>query len=374
MPDQTAGSKAALDHAERLCRRLETVRETMASLERPPGVLLVVSAENRRYLTGFTGSSGAAIITASRAIFVTDFRYIDQAGLECPGWEIVRQGPLMVDTLAEVIAGLGEDRVGFEREYATFGLYEDLASRLKGFRLTPVGQVVESARELKEEEEIDLIRRAAALGDKVLTEVLPLLRPGAAERDIALEIEYLMRKLGAEDAAFDTIVASGARSSLPHGKASAKLLEPGDFVTIDMGARFGGYCSDLTRTFVLSPVTDRQKEIYALVLEAQEKALAACRPGRIGREVDEVARDIISARGHGEHFGHGLGHGVGLAVHEGPRLAPTGDRILRAGNVVTVEPGVYITGWGGVRIEDLVVVRPDGVEVLSSFPKELMVL
>lgn len=355
-------------------RRLEALRKAMAALDRRPGVLIVTSPENRRYMTGFTGSSGAAVITADKAIFITDFRYLDQAALECPGWEIVRQGPVLADTVAEVLNRLGEERVGFEREQATFAWYEDLATRLKGFDLIPVGPVVERVREIKTEDEIELIREAASLTDKTLGEVIPLLRPGVAERDVALEIEYRMRKLGADGAAFPTIVASGVRSAMPHGRASDKVLAAGDFVTIDMGAAYKGYCADLTRTFVLSHVTEEQKKVYDLVLEAQEKSLAGVKPGRTGKEVDAVARDIISAAGHGEHFGHGLGHAVGLAVHEGPRLAPTSDRVLEPGHVVTVEPGVYVTGWGGVRIEDLVVVRTDGCEVLSKFSKQLMVL
>jgi len=354
--------------------RLDRTRKAMAALDPAPEVLLVANPENRRYLTGFTGSSGVAAVTASRAIFITDFRYIDQARMECPGWEIVRQGTVMLDTVAEVLTSLGARRVGFERSHATYGFYEDLATRLEGRDLIPTSDIVESIRLVKDEGEIDLIRRAAAIADEALEDILPMLRPGVAECEIALEIEYRMRKLGAEGPAFDTIVASGPRSALPHGRASERVLAAGDFVTIDMGARVEGYNSDLTRTFVLSPVTGQQKEIYELVREAQEKALTAVRPGPTGKEIDAVARDIISRRGHGEHFGHGLGHGVGLAVHEGPRLAPTGDKSLQAGNVVTVEPGVYITGWGGVRIEDLSVVRPDGVEVLSSFPKDLKVL
>lgn len=376
-----AAARAAgtADRAAETARRLAAVREALAALDRKPGVFIVASPEtsrpeNLRYLTGFTGSSGAAVITASKALFVTDFRYVDQVKLECPGWEIVRQGPVMADTLAEVVRGLGEERVGFEREHATFAAYEDLSTRLRGFEMVPVGPIVERAREIKEESEIDLIRQAAALTDKTLSDVLPLLKPGVAERDIALEIEYRMRKLGADAPAFPSIVASGVRGAMPHGRASDKRLAAGEFVTIDMGAMVKGYASDLTRTFAISSVTEEQRKVYDLVLEAQEKSLAAVRPGRTGKEVDAVARDIIAAAGHGEHFGHGLGHSLGLAVHEAPRLAPLSDRVLEPGHVVTVEPGVYVTGWGGVRIEDLVVVRPDGPEVLSKFPKKLVIL
>lgn len=371
--DLALGNRTA-DRAAATARRLAAARKALASLERRPGVFVVTSPENRRYLTGFSGSSGAAVVTPTKALFVTDFRYVDQAALECPGWEIVRQGPVMADTVAEVVSQLGEERVGFERELATFGWYEDVATRLKGFELVPVGPIVERIREVKEESEIALIREAANLTDQALGEAVSLLRPGMPEREIALEIEHRMRKLGADGAAFPTIVASGVRSAMPHGRASAKLLAAGDFVTIDMGAMVGGYCSDLTRTFILSPMTEEQEKVYALVSDAQVKSLAAVKPGRTGKEVDAVSRDIIGGAGHGEHYGHGLGHSLGLAVHEAPRLAPNSDRILEPGMVVTVEPGVYVTGWGGVRIEDLVVVRPDGCEVLSQFPKKLMVL
>lgn len=355
-------------------RRLAAVRQAMASLERRPGALVVSSPENRRYLTGFTGSSGTAVVSRDKAVFVTDFRYLDQAALECAGWEIVRQSPVMADTVAEVVTKLGEERVGFERELATFAWYEDLATRLKGFELVPVGPIIERVREVKEDSEIALIREAVNITDRALGQAVPLLRPGMAEREIALEIEYRMRKLGADGAAFPTIVASGVRSAMPHGRASEKLLASGDFVTIDMGAMYGGYCADLTRTFILSPVTEEQEKVYALVFEAQTKSLAAVRAGRVGREVDAVSRDIIGAAGHRDHYGHGLGHSLGLAVHESPRLAPTSDRVLEPGMMMTVEPGVYVTGWGGVRIEDLVVVREDGCEVLSQFPKKMMVL
>ncbi len=361
-------------------RRLAEVRRALAALERRPGALVVVSPEhpryrdNLRYLTGFTGSSGAAVVTTDKAIFVTDFRYLEQAAQECAGWEIIAQGPVMVDTVAEVLTKLGEERVGFERQWATFALYEELATRLKGYELVPVGPVVEQVRLVKTEDEIALIREAAAITDKALGEVLPLLRPGIAERDVATEIAYRMRKLGADEPAFPTIVASGVRSAMPHGEASGKALAAGDFVTVDTGAMYKGYCSDLTRTFVLGGATEEQKKVYELVREAQAEALAAVKAGRTGKQIDAVARDIIAAAGHGQHFGHGLGHGVGLAVHEGPRLSPTYDLPLEPGEVVTVEPGVYVTGWGGVRIEDLVVVRADGGEVLSKFPKELTVL
>jgi len=359
---------------EATARRLEKTRKAMVSLDRRPGVLVVNSQSNRRYLTGFSGSSGAALVGTGRAVLVTDFRYIDQAEAECPGWEIVRQGPVMADTVAEVLTGLGEEGIGFEREQATFAWYEDLATRLKGFELIPVSGLVEGIRAVKDEDEIALIRQAASLTDKALEDVLPMLRPGVTEHDVAVELEYRMRKLGADAPAFDTIVASGARSAMPHGRASGKVLAAGDFVTIDMGARVGGYASDLTRTFVMSHASREQEKVYRLVLEAQEKSLAAVRPGRTGKQIDAVARDIIATAGHGDHFGHGLGHSVGLDVHETPRLAATSDAAVEPGNVITVEPGVYVSGWGGVRIEDLVVVRPDGAEVLSRFPKKLMVL
>jgi Xaa-Pro aminopeptidase len=227
---------------------------------------------------------------------------------------------------------------------------------------------------VKDAGELAVIREAVALADQTFTHILPHLKPGVAERDIAIEIEYFMKRAGAEGEAFGTIVASGARSAMPHGRASTKLLEAGDFVTMDFGARWNGYHSDLTRTVVLGKASDRQREIYAIVREAQETGLRAIRAGVTGKDADAAARKVIEDRGYGDHFGHGLGHGLGRSVHDGGSLSPRSDTTLAAGMVMTVEPGVYIEGWGGVRIEDDVVVTETGCEVLTRSTKELLEL
>ncbi|MDQ7793007.1 MAG: Xaa-Pro peptidase family protein [bacterium] len=337
------------------------------------GGLLVMTAENRRYLTGFTGSWGAVLLTPAETVLLTDSRYVEQAATEAPGCRVLRHGAEWSQTLGETVTGMGLHRLGFEKENVTVGLYEKLSAALPGTELVPTEGRVEAGRAIKDDGELQSIRSAAALTDQVLTEALELIRPGMIESELALALELGLRRNGAE-VAFEIIVASGPRSSLPHGRPSDRVLAAGDLVTIDMGARVNGYHSDLTRTFALGKPDSRQEEIYQVVREAQTAALAGMKPGMTGREADALARDIINARGFGEYFGHGLGHGVGLAVHEGPRVSLTGETALREGNVVTVEPGIYIPGWGGVRIEDLVVLRPTGVEMLSSFTRELVVL
>jgi Xaa-Pro aminopeptidase len=358
---------------EAFAARRAGVHERMARLDPAPDALLVTGPENRRYLTGFTGSAGMVLLVGGDALLVTDGRYVEQATEEAPGCRVVRHAPEPFDTLRELVQAAGLRTLGFEKEHVTFAFHEKLAAALTEVMLVPTAGVVESGRAVKEEGELEHIRHAARLVDEVLGEVVRMVRPGISERDIALEIEFRLKRRGA-GLAFEPIVASGPRSALPHGRASDRVIETGDFVTIDMGALWHGYASDLTRTFVIGRVDARQEEVYHVVLEAQSRAMEGLRPAMTGREVDALAREVITARGYGDEFGHGLGHGVGLAVHEGPRLSPTGEARLEEGNVVTVEPGVYVPGWGGVRIEALVVVRAHGAERLSGFPRELTVL
>lgn len=228
---------------------------------------------------------------------------------------------------------------------------------------------------IKDETELGLMRRAAEIADQAFAEVLPLVKPGVAERDLAAELEYRMKRLGAEGPAFETIVASGFRSSLPHGRASEKRIEHGDFVTFDFGAIYRGYCSDMTRTVVVGEPTEKQREIYGIVLEAQRRGVAACRAGITGKELDAVCRSYIAEKGYGEAFGHGTGHGVGRFIHEGPKVSLRGENDrLEAGMVVTIEPGIYLPGWGGVRIEDMVLVTETGCEPFTKTPKDLLIL
>jgi len=339
--------------------------------------LLVTDLTNVRWLTGFTGSSGAAVVAVNgRRRFITDFRYLTQSAEQLDeSW--ARE--ISTDLLEGVVKQLpdeGELRLGFDdanlsvRDHARLGrLVRD------GVELVAAGGAVEGLRVVKDAGELDRVRAAAKLADEALAEVLTRGLAGRTERDVALDIEFTMRRMGAEAVSFPPIVAAGAHGALPHAAPREVEIPAGTLCVVDWGAVLDGYASDCTRTYGTGGEVDpRDRAVYDLVARAQEAALAAVRPGPTGREVDAVARAIIDAAGHAEHFGHGLGHGVGLEVHEGPRLAKTGDDALAPGNVVTVEPGVYVPGAVGVRIEDLVIVTDDGAEVVSSLPKALQVI
>lgn len=334
--------------------------------------LLIYKPENRRYLTGFSGSTGYVFITAEKAWFITDFRYTEQAERECHDYAIHLLNSAR--PLEVILNETGIQRLAFEDNFMTYQFYKTLTDKLNNVELIPAGEAIESLRMIKSDEEIEKITKAAVITDKAFEHILNYIQPGITENAIALELEFYMKKLGATALAFDTIAASGVRSSMPHGVATDKQIEEGDFLTLDFGCIVEGYCSDMTRTVVVGKATEKQKEIYGIVLAAQEAALKAIKEGQTGQEVDKVARDVISSRGYGEFFGHGLGHGVGLEVHEAPRLSATGNNILLENMVVTDEPGIYLPGFGGVRIEDLVVVKKNGCEVLSKSPKHLIEL
>jgi Xaa-Pro aminopeptidase len=340
---------------------------------READVLLVTDLINVRWLTGFTGSNAAAVVgrEGSRR-FVTDFRYLTQSAEEVdPAWE----REIAVDLLAGVVKGLpgsGELRVAFDDAHMSVKDHGRLAGMVRaGIELVPAGGAIEALRAIKDADELEAIRAAARLADDALTEVLGRGLVGRTEREVALDLEFTMRRMGAQAASFPPIVAAGEHGALPHATPRDVAIPAGTLVVVDWGAQLDGYASDCTRTYATGDIDPRDGQVYELVLQAQEAALAAVRPGPTGREVDAVARSIIDAAGHAEHFGHGLGHGVGLDVHEGPRLSKQGETALAAGMVVTVEPGVYVPGAVGVRIEDLVIVTDDGAEVVSSLPKEL---
>jgi len=352
--------------------------------EREVDVLLVATAVNVRYLTGFTGTSGLALIAADEAgdhRFFTDFRYAIQSAAQVPSEfhrEIVA-GDLLEAT-AEALASstnTTDRRLGFDETSLTVKQHARLGELLGvEWELVPCAGAVERLRAVKDAGEIERIRAAATLADEALQEVLEAGVVGRTERDVAIDLELRMRRLGAEGASFPSIVAAGAHGALPHAEPRARAIHKNALLTIDWGAMHEGYCSDCTRTYATGErISTLAREVYELVLCAQEKALVAVRPGPSGLEVDGVARELIERAGHGEHFGHGLGHGVGMEVHEGPRLSPlAGDEPLLVGNVVTVEPGVYLPGRLGVRIEDLVAITVDGQEVLSRLGKELTVV
>ncbi|HXF82113.1 MAG TPA: aminopeptidase P family protein [bacterium] len=335
--------------------------------------MLISKPENRRYLSGFTGSAGFALVTPCESLLLVDFRYVEQARAQAAGFEVVTADRQFIDTLAEVVAARRLTRIGFEADHLTVKQHAEFAQRLTPATLAAIDGV-DRLRWVKDETELAHIARAAAIADDAFQHVLPLLRPGAVERDIALELEVFMRRHGAEREAFETIVASGPRSALPHGRAADRPLQTGDFVTLDFGATVEGYVSDCTRTVVIGEASAKQREVYEIVRAAHAAALAGIRPGLTGREADALARTVIAQAGYGEAFGHSLGHGVGLAVHEGPTLSPREDAVLAAGHVVTVEPGIYLPGWGGVRIENLVVITADGCRSLTGLPTELLVL
>jgi Xaa-Pro aminopeptidase len=363
------------DRAERLAAELRA---------REIDVLLVATPINLRYLSGFTGTSGLAWIFAARPaghLFLTDFRYAAQSAAQVSDAfqrEIVA-GDLLEGAVEALAASgnLAGGRLGFDDASLTVKQHTRLTELLgEEWELVPFAGAVEGLRAVKDAGEIDRIRAASRLADEALRETLEAGVVGRAERDVAIELELRMRRLGAEGASFPSIVAAGAHGALPHAEPRAREIHKNALVTIDWGALHEGYCSDCTRTYATGErISERAREVYELVLAAQEQALAAVRAGPNGKEVDAVARDLIEAAGEGEHFGHGLGHGVGIEVHEGPRLSRlASEDPLLVGNVVTVEPGVYLPGRLGVRIEDLVVVRKDGQEVLTRLSKELTVI
>lgn len=351
-------------------KRIERVRGAMP--EQVDGIL-VFQPQNRRWISGFTGSSGVAVLgREGQPVFLTDFRYTEQAAEQCPGYEIVRHGLDLVGDIKEVLGRLGIKRLGFEKDFVTYGQYAKLTEGLEGIELLPMDDTIMEVRSIKDEEEIELMVEAQAIADKAFAHILGYLRPGLTERKVALELERYMQDLGATGASFDIIVASGPRSALPHGVASDRVLQNNEFVKMDFGCVYKGYCSDMTRTVVLGTADEKQKEVYNIVLEAQMTAIKGIKAGITGKDADGLAREVITAKGYGDHFGHGLGHGIGLAVHELPRAGATSENVLAVNSIVTVEPGIYIPGWGGVRIEDMVVVQEGGCRNLTNSRKELI--
>lgn len=331
--------------------------------------LLVTGLVNLRYLTGFTGTNGVCIVGPGIRRFITDFRYRERAAAEVEGFDR-EEGPREI--LEALSQGWPRDfRLGFEDQHLSVRRHRRLREILpEHVELVPAGGAVEAERAVKEPGELARIAAAAALADEALREALERGVLGRSEREVGVAVEEAMRRRGAQPS-FPTIVASGSNGALPHAESRDVEIERDALVTIDWGAQLDGYCSDCTRTFASGSPSAELREMHELVRRAQAAGLDVIRPGPVGREVDAVAREVIVAAGHAEHFGHGLGHGVGLEVHEDPRLATTSETPLTAGNVVTVEPGVYVPGLGGVRIEDLVVVTDRGADVLSGLDKSL---
>jgi len=349
---------------------LEQIRQKLSELNCQ--AFVSTNRISRRYLTKFTGSAGLVWIDQINQILITDFRYTEQATEQAVGWQVLEDNNFL-DRVAALIKEHNITRLAFESEFITVAEYQTWQSKL-GVDLVSTENFILDFRMVKTPEEIQFISQAAKIADQAFAKLLPLIKPGVQEIEIALELEYQMKKLGAAGLAFDSIVAGGPRGALPHAVPGNRPFQVGDFVVMDFGCNYQGYCSDMTRTVVIGEPTDKHLEIYNLVLKAQLAGLAAVQPGRTGQEVDQVARDIIAEAGYGDNFGHSLGHGVGLEIHEEPRLSKTGNIVLQPGMVVTVEPGVYLSGWGGVRIEDLVVVTETGCQILSQTSKELHII
>ncbi|MBI3980217.1 MAG: aminopeptidase P family protein [Chloroflexi bacterium] len=349
--------------------RLARLRAVLAERDLP--AILVSNPQNRRYLSGFTGSAGFLAITADRAVLATDFRYVEQAGQQAPGFSVFRIERTLTPHFADLVRLLGVRRLAVESSHLTVAAFADLAGAATeaGAELVPVAGLVEDLRKTKDAAELAGLERAIAVADAAFAEVSRRIAPGMTERQVAWELEKHMREGGAEAVAFEIIVASGPNGALPHARPTDRPIGLGEPVVIDMGAQVNGYCSDMTRTIVLGEPDDTFRRVYRIVDRAQQAGATGIRPGMSGADADRLARAIIAGAGYGEQFGHGLGHGIGLAVHELPTLRSTSEDVLAAGMVFSVEPGIYLPGWGGVRIEDLVVLEAGGPRTLTRSAK-----
>ena len=347
--------------------RLQAIREQFSGWE--VEAVMLTNANNRRWLSNFTGSAGIVFITATEAYLATDFRYWEQAEKQSPDFRLVKLVKRQED-LAKLFTDLGIKKIGFEVEHVTVAAHDRL-NEIEGITWVGLPAIVEPLRQIKREAEVDAIFAAAQIADIAMATFKHIARPGVSEKAAAWQLEKIMRETGADGLAFDIIVATGTNSALPHHRPSDREMAEGDVIVVDLGAQLNGYNSDITRTFHLgSEPDDKFWQIYNLVAEAHKQAIAGIRPGISGKDADALARNLIDDGGYKENFGHSLGHGVGLQVHEGPNLSFRNEDGLNAGNIVTVEPGIYLPEWGGVRIEDLVLVTENGVRTLSHCPKE----
>jgi len=347
--------------------RLARLRQVMN--EHGLDSLLVTRREDVRYLSGFTGSSGSLLVTSGRSCLITDFRYDVQAHKETAGITILIQKKDHFSAVRDAGERVGVGTLWFDESALTVEGVKNL--RKKGFRLKGHADLVKTLRLLKDKQELANIRTAIRRAEEAFLELKTDIKPGATEQGLGSKLEYLMRDKGSRKAAFDTIVASAAHGAMPHASVTNRRIKKGDMVTFDFGAEANGYYSDMTRTYCVGKPSARQREVHELVLQAQSAAIRSIRIGIPCRSVDKAAREVIKGAGHGRHFGHGTGHGIGLMVHEGPTVSPLSNDRVEVNMVFTVEPGVYIPGWGGVRIEDMVQVTDKGVRVLTSLPREL---
>ena len=339
--------------------------------------VLITEGENLCYATGFVGLEGMVLVTAAgQGYCFTDSRYIEAAekAIRPWGYQVIQPEESYPECVRQLCGEHGLRTLLFEDQAMTVALHARYGAALEGVSLVPAGEAFSQLREVKEEVEVERIVAAQRIAEQALQEILPLIRPGAVERELAAELDYRMARLGSTGVSFPTIIVSGAKSSMPHGTPGDKKIEAGDFVTIDFGAMVGGYHSDMTRTFAVGYATDEMKKVYSTVLEAQLAGIEALEAGVPGNVVDKAARDIIEKAGYGSCFGHGLGHSLGLNIHENPRAAKSYTRPFVTGNIITIEPGIYIPGSFGVRIEDMVYLGADKKRNLTAFPKDLCIL
>lgn len=335
---------------------------------------LVLSHSNRFYFSGFDSSSGALLITPEKPYLIVDFRYYFAASANTEGFSPVLSERSNLISAGELAARHGIKSLAYEEGYVTVSAFDDLRKIFPDAELVRASKHMTAMRMKKDERELRSIRAAQELADKTFSHILNLIRPGVKERELALETEHYMRKMGAQKAAFDTIAVSGPNTAKPHGVATDRVVKSGDFVTLDFGCMVDGYCSDMTRTVAVGYADERMKKVYQTVLDAQLTALAGIRAGMTGAQVDALARDFIENAGYAGCFGHGLGHGVGIDVHEAPQFSPSCTEPVEKNAVMTVEPGIYIKDQFGVRIEDMVVLADDGCEILTNSPKELIIV
>ncbi|MBI4725989.1 aminopeptidase P family protein [candidate division TA06 bacterium] len=353
-------------------QRINGIRKALAA-QKADGII-ITSLINIRYLTGYTGSSGLLWISKRQAVFFTDFRYQEQVKREVKGARsvIIKKG--IWEELFLNSDFKKAKRIGFEKNDLKYHQYESLQKELKNKKLLPLAGLPEELRKIKDPDEIKKIARAAAIADRAFSRIVKIVKPGMTELEVSYKLESIMKTLGASGPSFDIIVGSGPNSALPHAQPSERKIRKGDFIVFDFGAVYRGYHSDMTRTVCVGQPSPRHLMVYNTVLKSQLAGLKALKAGIKGQEADGAARSVIDSAGYAKYFGHGLGHGVGLEVHEAPGVGSKSANLLPANSVVTVEPGVYLPGWGGVRIEDLAAVTAKGCRILSKSPKELIVI
>lgn len=351
--------------------KLQQLRQKLQ--ENELDAIIITSPVNRRYISGFTGSAGAVVISLNDARFITDFRYTEQAEAEALDFKIIEHKETIESEINNQLKMMKALRVGFEKEYTTYGQYETY-QKVFDATLIPISGLIEELRLIKTPEELEIMQKAAKIADDAYMHIQSFIKPGVKEVEVANELEFFMRREGATSSSFDTIVASGYRSAMPHGVASEKEIQSGELVTLDYGALYNGYCSDITRTLAVGEVSEELRTIYDIVLEANMRGVKDIKPGMTGKEADAIARDYIKEKGYGDHFGHSTGHGLGMEVHEGPRLSHRSFEKLEPGMVVTVEPGIYIPSVGGCRIEDDIVITEEGNQRLTFSTKEFIQL